>query len=191
MTKSITLYYQSGECSSTSIRQWLENANLAVTPDWSWYEPRPGSVFTEKATDLANALHPILRPGMPVIPSNQNTATELNEQIKTDLELEELRLFWPLSSLHLVCDEKGGHRWFQWSVTESDNHWPNQIDTIETINTIETRQPVLLRNKSLNAFFLQHSATNHSNDLELVEYRKGNSLIAWTLTSNDDKGSLA
>lgn len=177
MDKFTRLYTRSGHSKNQTIRQWLQSASFSQAPGWSWYEPQAGSLFVESTRQLANSLHPILRPGLPQLELEQlntNIDQPLRQKIAEQLALEELRLFWPDQSWHLVNDEQGGHRWFNWSSQASDE------ENETTIDTQQTREKILLRDRnSLNAFGLQQS--HQVNALERTEYYTGNQLIAWTL----------
>jgi len=167
-TKS-TVFHQSGHNNEQDIRTWLiENSdNINKTELWSWFEPQTGSILLENIHQFAKLLHPILREGLPQLP---------NSDEYSNLALDELRLFWPGHSLHLVSDEAGGHRWFEWSAEEKPG-WKIMG------GLMKTEQRLLLNNKqTLSAFYLNDKIENTPSNLKLIEYRSGQRLIAWTLT---------
>ena len=74
-------------------------------PEWSWYEPRPGSGLGPKAVALdgrqAIDLHPTLRRGRADVPPG--------------VAIDEARLFWRWGSLHVVDAGDGPVRWALWA----------------------------------------------------------------------------
>lgn len=157
-----TLYYRTGK-ESSPIPQVIEKLQ-PPTPNWSWYDPRPGTLL--KANLKPQDLHPLLRPGHPVFPR--------------DIEVDEVRLFWADGALHLLDTGSGKTRlfWWRWSEEEVDG-WEKHPDI-----SPQMPYPVLLKdNKAFKRFGLSVPEIYQNRRLQIVEYWQKSALFAWTIKS--------
>ena len=129
----------------------VKHACAANPPLFSWVEPRP--------VDPGNRFGPL--PGFQGLKAGPP---------REGVELDEARLFWETSALHLVASNVGGCRW---SLVE-------EIDRAQDVLAVRREEHPVILQQDWSRFGLEPQSEPRS-DLVRIVYKTGGRIVAWRL----------
>ena len=157
---SLSLYVAAG-MSPKPLHEFLaEPCWNGESPLFHWLEPRPFLPRDEDGKPLPGPLKDFFPFGVGVP--------------RTDLELDEARLFWADGALHAVADEEGGCRWFRYAETA--------FEGAEPIPNVRREIAPVLPWRDRGRFRLPMESCRES--LRALLYSKGGRLLAWRIVAS-------